>query len=232
MILLSTALLLTGLGVLTWYVIAAPQSQVLGKTLFRGRADVPALALTFDDGPCPETAAVLEALQAAGARATFFLCGANVERYPEIARRIVDAGHQIGNHTYSHPSLAPKTPGRIYWEIDRTQKIIESATGRRPELFRPPYGLRWFGLSSIVARENLKTVMWSVNSCDWKSSSGEITRRVVEGARAGDIILLHDGCPPGQSVSRRATLDALPEMLRSLGRNYRFVTISELERDS
>ena len=188
----------------------------------------PALALTFDDGPGEDTPQILSVLKEAQVRATFFLCGANVERDPGMARRIADEGHEIGNHTYSHPRLLGRTPGKILWEIDRAQKVITYHTGRKPELFRPPYGLRWFGLFPILARQQIRAVMWSVNGRDWKTDSEQITQRVLRQAHPGAIILLHDGLPPGEKGNRKATVDALPVILRMLGRTYRFVTISEL----
>ncbi|HWP84243.1 MAG TPA: polysaccharide deacetylase family protein [Terriglobia bacterium] len=221
------AALLAGLGVLVWYAVAAPESQLLGKTLSRIRSRQPTVALTFDDGPGQDTPAILEILKQAGVRATFFLCGASVERWPELARRIVAEGHEIGNHTYSHPRLLGKTPGKILWEIDRAQKVIQHHTGRVPLLFRPPYGLRWFGLFSLLRQQQLQAVMWSVNGCDWKRPAEQITERVLRQAHPGAIILLHDGVPPQECGSRRATVEALPAILRSLATRYRFATVSE-----
>lgn len=221
--------LLAGLGLLVWYAVAAPGSQLLGRTLTRGDGSLPAVALTFDDGPGEDTARILEALQQAGARATFFLCGANVERHPELARRIANSGHEIGNHTYSHPRLLGRTPGKIFWEIDRAQKVIEHHTGKKPTLFRPPYGLRWFGLFPVLRQQQLATVMWSINGRDWKNPAGQIVEGVLRQAHAGAIILLHDGIPPRDTGDRRATVEALPAILRVLGRRYRFLTISEIQ---
>src|SRR5262249_10581502 len=102
-------------------------------------------------------------------------------------------------------------------------------TGCCPKLFRPPYGLRWFGLFAILARQGLRTVMWSINSWDWRAPSNKITERVLRHAAPGAIILLHDGVPPQERVTRQATVQALPEILRELKSRYRLVTISELE---
>ena len=115
---------LTGLGILVWYVVAAPGSQLLGPTLARGRPGVPVVALTFDDGPGEDTPRILEILQEAGVRATFFLCGANVERHPELARRVAAEGHEIGNHTYSHPRLLGRTPGKNFLEIHSSHEQV------------------------------------------------------------------------------------------------------------
>jgi peptidoglycan/xylan/chitin deacetylase (PgdA/CDA1 family) len=221
--------LLAGLGVLVWYLVAAPGSQLLGATVARGRQDIPAVAITFDDGPGAETPQILDALKSAGVRATFFLCGSNVERYPDTARRIAEEGHEIGNHTYSHPRLLGKSPGNIALEIDRAQKVIERHTGHEPKLFRPPYGLRWFGLFPILRRKKLQAVMWSVNGFDWCSSPEAITERVVRQARPGAIILLHDGVPPQENGDRHATAEALAEILRQLASRYLLITVSEMQ---
>lgn len=223
--------MLIGLAILVWYGVAAPGSQLLGTTLVRGGENRALAALTFDDGPGEQTPAILEALQEAGVRATFFLCGSNVERYPGHARRIAQAGHEIGNHTYSHPSLLFKSPGKIAWEIARAQKVIEHHTGQRPVLFRPPYGLRWFGLFPILRQQKLKAVMWSVSALDWRSRTEQIVARVAGQARPGVIILLHDGMPPQETGDRSATVAALPAILRQLTPRLRFVTVSEMQSE-
>ena len=219
---------LTGLGFLVWYVVAAPGSQVLGKSIVCGPKGSRKIALTFDDGPGEATPAILDMLKQAEIRATFFLCGQNVERYPDLARRIAEEGHEIGNHTYSHPRLLGRTPGKIAWEIELTQNIIAHRAGRKPTLFRPPYGLRWFGLFSILKRNGLTSVMWSVNSRDWKRHPAQIVERVVNRETPGAIILLHDGIPPRKSGSRQATVEALRDILHATLGRFECVPVSEL----
>lgn len=225
-------LILAGLGVLVWYVVAAPGSQVLGKSLVCGPPDSGMIALTFDDGPGGETPLVLDMLKQAGIRATFFLCGENVERFPACARRIAEEGHEIGNHTYSHPRLLGRTPGKIAYEIERAQTIISHRTGRRPTLFRPPFGLRWFGLFPILERNGLTSVMWSVNALDWKLPVEQIVRRVLSGTHPGAIVLFHDGVPPRWSGDRKATVEALGDILHAIHGRFRFVTVSEMQSAS
>ena len=222
------AALLAICGVAVWYAVAAPQSQWLGPVFARGPADSCAVALTFDDGPGEQTSAILDILRERGVRATFFLCGSNVERFPALARRIADEGHGIGNHTDSHPRLLGRSPGRIALEIDRAQRVISHRTGCQPSLFRPPYGLRWFGLFPILARSGMGVVMWSVNSLDWRLPARQIVERVLGQAHSGSIILLHDGVPPRERGDRLATVEALPEILRQLGARCRLVTVTEL----
>lgn len=222
-------LLLVLCGLAVWYLVAAPQSQLLGPAFARGSAHSGAVALTFDDGPGEDTPVILDLLRQHGAVATFFLCGSNVQRYPEIARRIVLEGHEIGNHTYSHPRLLAKTPGRIALEIDRAQRAIAHWTGCRPNLFRPPYGLRWFGLFPILKSRGFTAVMWSVNGLDWRTPAQHIAARVLEQSRPGAIILLHDGVPPGEPGRRRETVAALPQIIKGLQARFRLVTVSELQ---
>jgi peptidoglycan/xylan/chitin deacetylase (PgdA/CDA1 family) len=226
--LIPLALFLTGLGFLVWYVVAAPGSQALGKSIVCGSASSGKIALTFDDGPGEATPAILDILKQAEARATFFLCGQNVERYPELARRIAEEGHEIGNHTHSHPRLLGRTPGKIAWEIETAQRIIEHRTGNRPKLFRPPYGLRWFGLFSILKRNGLMSVMWSVNSWDWKRPHTEIVQHVVKETGPGAIILFHDGIPPRKSGNRQVTIEALRDILHTTMGRFECVPVSEL----
>jgi peptidoglycan/xylan/chitin deacetylase (PgdA/CDA1 family) len=216
------------LALLASYALVAPGSQWLGKTLVSGDPHSPAVCLTFDDGPGDSTPLILDTLKRLGVRATFFLLGENVERLPELARRIAEEGHEVGNHTFSHSYLCWKMPGRILWEVRRAQEVIEAATGRHPKLFRPPYGVRWFGLSSILKRNHLTAVMWSVSSVDWRFPAPRIVERVTRKARAGSIILFHDGIPKKEGGDRRATAEALEEIIQTLAKRYRFVTASEM----
>ncbi len=216
------------LAAIVYYAVAAPASQWLGRTLVRGNPATETIALTFDDGPGEATPLILEILRKAGVRATFFLCGQNVERFPEYARRIAEEGHEIGNHTHSHPYFLWKTPGKIAWEIDRAQEVIVSRTGHRPRLFRPPYGLRWFGLFPILHRRELTAVLWSVSGQDWRLPATGVADRILRKVNGGAIILLHDGCPPGGRGDRRQTAAALEEIVRALSERYRFIRVSEM----
>ena len=180
-------------GVFLWYAATVPSSRVFGPQLVKGPAHSNYIALTFDDGPSvPYTGQILDLLGERNVKATFFVCGQNVELYPELARRIVAEGHSIGNHTYSHPFLYLLGPRAMSEEIDRTQSIIEEATGVRPKLFRPPYGIRWFGLSRILVERGLTLVQWSVTGYDWKNRREEIVAAALKGLQPGAIMLFHD----------------------------------------
>ena len=182
------------LGFLFWYACSWPRSQVLGPALVRGPAGSRKIALTFDDGPLPPfTPQILDILRSKNAKATFFVCGKDAERHPEILRRICAEGHAIGNHTWSHPYLYFMDRAKCAEEIDRTQKVIEETTGRTPRFFRPPYGARWFGLYPVLRERGLRVVQWSASGDDWRFGADAIVSSVRAGLRPGAIILLHDG---------------------------------------
>ncbi|GAC1355933.1 MAG: hypothetical protein NVSMB3_01720 [Acidobacteriaceae bacterium] len=197
------------------------------------------IALTFDDGPSPGTVALLDYLNTEGVQATFFQCGENILRYPEIARAVHAAGHEIGNHTFSHPRLCPRmgwppnllSPYRVYQEFARTQRILESEVGVRPRLLRAPYGLRWFGMRTVQRRLDLRSILWSVIGRDWMLPASAIAERVLQGATPGGIVCLHDGreCQPHPDITE--TLAAVREIVPRLrDQGYRFETVSELLR--
>ncbi len=190
------------------------------------------IALTFDDGPNePYTSQILKILQHNGVRATFFLIGENVKLFPAAAREIVAEGHQVGNHSYSHPFFLALEPSRYEGrQIDRTEQIVEAATGVHCMLFRPPHGLHTPWLLRAAAKRGLISVGWSENASDWhRLTSAQIADRIVRAARPGNIILLHDGLNLAHGIDRSQTVNALPAMISELKRQgYTFVTVSEL----
>lgn len=218
---------------LFYYACAVPGSQILGKTLVRGPAAGGRIALTFDDGPAPPfTEQILDILRDHKVPATFFVCGKNVEQYPDIVRRLHRELHTIGNHTYSHPFLYFKSRARMAEEIDRTQAAIERVTGTRPQLFRPPYGARWFGLFDVLADRGLKVVQWSAPSFDWKkkNQATDVARLTLQRLGAGSILLMHDGREPRSrdGVDASKTVEALPAIIEGARRaGLRFVSIKE-----
>ncbi|MCO5316297.1 MAG: polysaccharide deacetylase family protein [Solirubrobacterales bacterium] len=177
------------------------------------------VAFTFDDGPGPATPAVLRQLRRFRVKATFFMLGSQVNRYPGMARKVLAAGHELANHSSNHALL----PG--YSDISRASRAIRRRTGFRPCLFRPPYGAIGSGLKSAARRAGMKSVIWDVDTVDWSlPGSGTIRSRISHGVRRGSIVLMHDaGGPRGQTVA------ALPRAIRKLRRRgYRFVTVTEL----
>lgn len=182
-----------------WYASVSPDSQLLGSILVRGQqVGKRAVAITFDDGPAPPfTEQILSILRQYQVPATFFVCGKNVERFPETLRQILADGHLIGNHTYSHPYLVLLSRAQMEEEIDRTQQAIQSVLGFRPTLFRPPYGVRWWGLHAVLQQKGLQAVAWSALGYDWINQAEDIVNATVKDLAPGSIILLHDGDSPG-----------------------------------
>lgn len=160
------------------------------------RSREPHVVLSFDDGPHPEkTPRLLDVLGSSNVKAVFFVVGQQVERFPDLVRRISAEGHQIGNHSWSHPPMLVLTRSAIAHEIDRCQKIVADVVGKAPTIARPPYGLRDFRYNQVLLERGLTPVLWSKNSRDyWGSSPSSLLQR-LERSRPGDIILMHDGDP-------------------------------------
>ena len=160
--------LLGGLSAAAAYGSVAKSSQMFGPSVYRGPGDRRSIALTFDDGPSESTPDLLEYLDKEGVSATFFQCGMNVIRLPHVAGHVAAAGHEIGNHTYSHPRLPFKSRDFIHREFSDAQRAIEGETGVLPTLMRAPYGFRWMGLREVQERLLLLGVMWTVMGFDWR----------------------------------------------------------------
>ncbi|NJK99166.1 MAG: polysaccharide deacetylase family protein [Spirulinaceae cyanobacterium SM2_1_0] len=182
------------------------------------------IALTFDDGPWPEsTNAILYILRKHDVRATFFLLGRNIRNFPERARQVAEHGHAIANHSWSHP-YHQQTPASAAGQIDNTDIWIEQATGVRSQLFRPPGGYLHNGMAAYAAGKGQVVVMWSGDSKDYYASSAKIASNVINTARPGGIVLLHDG-----GGDRDRTINALPQIITTLRQQgYEFVTVPEL----
>jgi peptidoglycan/xylan/chitin deacetylase (PgdA/CDA1 family) len=227
--LIATATLLAAGIAGVYYAAYAVRSQWLGRTEFKGRTDAGAVALTFDDGPSPFTEHVLDILAAHNLRATFFMIGRHVELFPQTAKRIVAEGHEIGNHSYSHPIYLYRSPRETRQQLTRAQAIIAATTGVSPKLARPPCGVRTPAYFQATRELGLRTVQWDVTGFDWKRRSGErIARAVVRKARAGSIILLHDGDSEGKQ-DRLQTVAALPLIIEGIrARGLRIVSLTHL----
>lgn len=179
-------------------------------------------ALTFDDGPWPEyTQQILNILAQHNAKATFYMVGQMVQEYPKLAVQVRDAGHAIGNHSWSHPSR-PKDPVA---QIQRTNAQIKKVVGFTPTTFRPPYGLLKNGMAREAMKQKQAVLIWSADSNDWRKPSAErMARTIINQATPGGVALFHDG-----GGARHNTVRALPIILRELkARGYRFVTVPEL----
>jgi peptidoglycan-N-acetylglucosamine deacetylase len=199
-------------------------SSAKPATYAQARVDQPYIAMTFDDGPSAEnTPRLLEMLKQRNIKATFFLIGQNVVSNPDLVRRILAEGHEIGNHSWTHPQLSKLSDDRVTAEITKTQDAIKDASGFTPTLLRPPYGAitprqrEW-----IQNRFGLNIILWSVDPFDWKRPGASvITQRILSQTRPGAIILSHD--------IHKQTIDAMPGTLDALiAKGYKFATVSQL----
>ncbi|WP_378956696.1 polysaccharide deacetylase family protein [Pelosinus sp. sgz500959] len=182
------------------------------------------VALTFDDGPLAEsTSEILSILKEKNIKATFFVVGEQVEKFPKLVQQEIAEGHEVGSHTYSHPTLINLRKNAIEQELDKTEQAILKVAPK-PTLFRPPGGL-YNDLILKIARDNgYLTILWSVDPYDWRYPPvGKIVNVILKDSKPGSIILLHDGKYPS------STPEALGFIIDSLkARGYEFVTVSEL----
>lgn len=192
--------------------------SAMGKGLKEG--DKKKIALTFDDGPHPYyTEQLLDGLKKRGVKATFFVTGEHAELHPEVIKRMSEAGHLIGNHTYSHMQLKSGNKETFKEELIRTNEIITGITGEEVLYVRPPYG-SWD--KSFESELNMFPVLWTVDTLDWCSTNVErITEKAVSKAEENDIILMHDYYPS----TITAALDVVDELLE---KGYEFVTVDEI----
>lgn len=201
----------------------APPSTAPSSTAPPSAAQPLQVALTFDDGPhqiC--TPALLDGLKQRGVKATFFLMGENIAGKEALVQRMQEEGHLIGNHSYRHIQMTKEGAEQACAEIEQTEEIIRSITGSRPEYLRPPYGA-WN--EQLECRVNLTTVLWNVDSLDWKLQNTErIVRQVEKDVKSGDIILMHDIFKTSVEAALRIVDD-----LQKQG--YEFVTVEELMVD-
>jgi len=182
------------------------------------------IALTFDDGPWPETPKVLTVLREFNVKATFFILGRNLPLYPDIIKQVVQEGHAVGNHTWTH-SYPKMEPQKAKAEIENTSAKLQLMTGLKTRLFRPPGGILNNGVAEYARSKNYAIIMWSIDTKDFQQASAEVlANRVLNQAHPGDIVLMHDG-----GGNRSQTIAALKIMIPELQkRGYRFVTVPEL----
>jgi peptidoglycan/xylan/chitin deacetylase (PgdA/CDA1 family)/glycosyltransferase involved in cell wall biosynthesis len=213
------------------YLAINPNSQVYGRIITHGPRSDKEVALTFDDGPNePYTSEILAILQHYGIKATFFEVGQNVEVYPEATESLVADGQVIGNHAYDHSRLATAIDLR-YRELDQAQAIFEAVAGVSPTLFRPPAGIHTPWQMRTVKGQNMIAVNWDAEGLDWQKSANarNITKRVLDEAQPGSIILLHDGDQTKNGADRSETVKALPGIIEGLQqRGYTFVTVPQM----
>ncbi len=213
---------------LAW-AVRGRSATVFADSVWRGPRDARAIALTFDDGPSEATPQFLDVLARYKVPATFFQCGANVERLPQVARDVRAAGHEIGNHSHTHPLFCFRSPGFMEQDLQRAQEVIAEHTGEMPALFRAPFGVRWPGLGRAQSRLQLTGVMWTVIGYDWNRKADEIVQRISTRVSNGAILCLHDGRELRVQPDTAAAVEAVSRLLPMLlDRGYRFETVSRL----
>jgi peptidoglycan/xylan/chitin deacetylase (PgdA/CDA1 family) len=225
----TTAVAAAGSAAFLAWAVRGRSAAVFGPSIWRGPTDRPVISLTFDDGPSEGTPAILEVLGQYRVPATFFQVGANVDRLPEIAAAVHDAGHEIGNHSYSHPLLCFRSQNFMESDLRRAQEAIGRHTGVVPTWFRAPYGVRWFGLAEAQRRLGLGGVMWTVIGYDWSLGAEEVVERIFRRVSKGAILCLHDGRELQAKPDTGATLEAVRRLVpKLLDQGYRFETLSRL----
>jgi peptidoglycan-N-acetylglucosamine deacetylase len=185
-----------------------------------------AVALTYDDGPNPPyTQQLLAILQRNHVKATFYELGKQIQAYPELTRQVLAAGHELGNHSYSHQSLWLRSPEFLANEIDSTNRLLKAAGVTSPPSFRPPWGRRLFMLPYLLHQRGERLVIYDVDSVDYGAPNVEfIVNNVVNQVQPGSIVLMHDG--GGDRSKTVAAAETIIQRLRAKG--YEFKTISEL----
>jgi peptidoglycan/xylan/chitin deacetylase (PgdA/CDA1 family) len=222
-----------GIGAALFTIFFDQAILVRKGTIYRVNEKEKLVALTFDDGPSDIwTPKILNELKAAGVKATFFMLGEHVEKYPEVARRVAREGHEIGNHSYSHGALIYYTKDELKLTIKKAEEAIEKATGVTTKYFRPPKAWLSKREKKKIKEMGYEIILWSLNSKDWVNFDDKyIIRYLVRNVRPGDIILFHDsgGFFDIEGGNRWETVLAVPRLIEKLReKGYKFVTISEL----
>lgn len=213
------------------YQSIAPTGQWYGRTFTGLARGTKQLALTYDDGPNdPHTLHLLDILAKHELRATFFLIGRYVGQRADIVRQVVQAGHVVGNHTFTHPFLALKSAADIRKELTDCRATIQGAIGEHSSLFRPPFGNRRPAVLRIARELGLEPIMWNVTGYDWNAPpAAAIEKKVSSQIQGGNVILLHDGGHKQMGADRSQTVLATDNLIkRYKSQGYDFLTIPEM----
>lgn len=203
-------------------------------TIYKINTQDKVIALTFDDGPSSIwTPQILNILKEHNVKATFFMIGKHVEKYPEIVKRIAQEGHEMGNHTYLHHVLIYYTDDELQLELSHTKSLIEKITGKSVELFRPPKAWLTTNEKEYIKNMGYKTILWNLNSKDWVTLFSEdyIIKHLTKKIRPGSIILFHDsgGIFSIEGGNRSNTIKSVLRLINELkSKGYKFLTVSEL----
>ncbi len=214
------------------YQSMAPTGKWYGQTFAAGVRGSKQIALTYDDGPNdPHTLKLLEVLAKHSVRATFFMIGRFVRQRPDIARAVAQAGHVIGNHTFTHPLLIFESAAQTRRQLVDCHQALTEAIGEHSNLFRPPFGGRRPATLRVARELELQTVMWNVTGYDWNAPpAAVIEQKVVRQMRGGDVILLHDGGYRALGADRAQTVIATENLIRRYkDEGYEFVTVEEMK---
>ena len=213
------------------YQSKASTAQWYGRTFAGGVRGSKQIALTYDDGPNdPHTLKLLDVLAKHSVRATFFMIGRYVQQRPDIARAVAQAGHVIGNHTFTHPRLIFTSAARTRAQLRDCHQALTDAVGEHSNLFRPPFGGRRPATLRVARELGLQTVMWNVAGRDWNAASAAvIEKKIARQIRGGDVILLHDGGHRAMGADRAQTVIATENLIRRYrDQGYEFVTVEEM----
>ncbi|MCX5709483.1 MAG: polysaccharide deacetylase family protein [Candidatus Omnitrophica bacterium] len=226
-------LFILALGVAVFTVFYDQAVLVRRGTVYVGRVSEKVVALTFDDGPSPVwTPQILDELKKGQVKATFFMLGEHVIKYPEVAKRVAAEGHEIENHTYDHHVLIYYTMDELEKEIKEAEKTIKEVTGQTTTCFRPPKAWLTAAEKKKLKEMGYTTVLWTLNSKDWVTFDDKyIIRYILKRVQPGDIILFHDsgGVFKVEGGDRHETVLAVARLIEKLKeKGYRFVTIKEL----
>jgi peptidoglycan-N-acetylglucosamine deacetylase len=226
-------LIRTGVGLLLFCILFVGMYETMNLRTFQFFGGLTAsveteqkvVALTFDDGPTKSVDQLLPLLEKYNAKATFFLIGKDIEKHPEEAKKLAEAGHQIGNHTYSHNRMVLKSSSFIKEEIETTDELIRKS-GYKGEIdFRPPYGKKLVGLPYYLSQHNRETIMWNMEPDTYFIAVSDKVNYVMENMKPGSIILMH---PMYDQTGD--SLQAIEEILQKLTNDgYKFVTVNELQ---
>jgi chitin deacetylase len=223
---LALLALVIGVPLILWQFSKARTTQIFGRLVSRVYTERKIVALTFDDGPSAEVSRpLLDILEKEQVRATFFVTGAELEKNMDRGIRIVAAGHELGNHSFSHTRMIFVSPSFVKGEIERTDELIREAGHQSQIYFRPPFCKKLFVLPYYLSQTGRTTVTWDVEpDSEPDLTAGEIAGRAVEQTRPGSIILLHVMYP-----TRIESYKAVGKIINDLkARGYDFVTVSEL----
>ncbi len=222
-----------GLGISFYgYASMAPGSKIFGKAL-TAPARPGEIALTFDDGPNKTwTPRLLDVLAKFDVHGTFFLLGGRAEAEPALVRRIVEAGHLVGNHTWDHPNLARSSSHCIEQELTRTSETLQQLIGAPVKFFRPPFGARRPVVFRIARKLGLEPVLWNAMTSDWSEPSAQqiaaqLSRMIDEQRRRGNAvnIVLHDGGHDNPDANREPSVNAAEILIQRYKGTCRFVTL-------